>query len=384
MLTITPIEKLITQLREDAIPFSPKFLLHFSDLDSASISVLRDSWLSLQVERRRALMVGLAELADLDPLQLFEAAGKVGLEDTDDDVVIAAIDLLFEADDKHLIDRYIAFLKDKSRKENLRAAAANALVPYYYLCALEELDETVQSKIQNALLEAYEQDRSDLVRRRVLETLGYCDKPELKDMILRALALEQVYWTESALLAIGRSMDNSWDQTVIDYFDHENPIILAQAVHAAGLLGIHRARKLLFKMLNLHTDYDVRQEVIWALSQIGGDEVIERLEHFANVTDDEDEIELIEDSIEYLEMFGSEDPKMASFLIDKPSHGRGDEAEEDEFDDEDEDEDFFKTPMDLEEWERYVDDDDEYDDDDEFSEDFDEDDEDFYQESGSF
>nr|HPL82496.1 HEAT repeat domain-containing protein [Anaerolineaceae bacterium] len=309
MLTITPIEKLITQLREDAIPFSPKFLLHFSDLDSASISVLRDSWLSLQVERRRALMVGLAELADLDPLQLFEAAGKVGLEDTDDDVVIAAIDLLFEADDKHLIDRFIAFLKDKSRKENLRAAAANALVPYYYLCALEELDETVQSKIQNALLEAYEQDRSDLVRRRVLETLGYCDKPELKDMILRALALEQVYWTESALLAIGRSMDNSWDQTVIDYFDHENPIILAQAVHAAGLLGIHRARKLLFKMLNLHTDYDVRQEVIWALSQIGGDEVIERLEHFANVTDDEDEIELIEDSIEYLEMFGSEDPK---------------------------------------------------------------------------
>jgi HEAT repeat protein len=383
MLTITPIEKLITQLREDAIPFSPKFLLHFSDLDSASISVLRDSWLSLQVERRRALMVGLAELADLDPLQLFEAAGKVGLEDTDDDVVIAAIDLLFEADDKHLIDRYIAFLKDKSRKENLRAAAANALVPYYYLCALEELDETVQSKIQNALLEAYEQDRSDLVRRRVLETLGYCDKPELKDMILRALALEQVYWTESALLAIGRSMDNSWDQTVIDYFDHENPIILAQAVHAAGLLGIHRARKLLFKLLNLHTDYDVRQEVIWALSQIGGDEVIERLEHFANVTDDEDEIELIEDSIEYLEMFGSEDPKMASFLIDRRS-GEDDKDEEDEFDDEDEDEDFFKTPMDMEEWERYVDDDDEYDDDDEFSEDFDEDDEDFYQESGSF
>ncbi len=383
MLTITPIEKLITQLREDAIPFSPKFLLHFSDLDSASISVLRDSWLSLQVERRRALMVGLAELADLDPLQLFEAAGKVGLEDTDDDVVIAAIDLLFEADDKHLIDRYIAFLKDKSRKENLRAAAANALVPYFYLCALEELDETVQTKIQNALLEAYDQDRSDLVRRRVLETLGYCDKPELKDMILRALAMEQVYWTESALLAIGRSMDNSWDQTVIDYFDHENPIILAQAVHAAGLLGIHRARKLLFKLLNLHTDYDVRQEVIWALSQIGGDEVIERLEHFANLTDDEDEIELIEDSIEYLEMFGSEDPKMASFLIDRRS-GEYDKDEEDEFDDEDEDEDFFKTPMDMEEWERYVDDDDEYDDDDEFSEDFDEDDEDFYQESGSF
>jgi len=376
MLTITPIEKLITQLREDAIPFSPKFLLHFSDLDSASISVLRDNWLSLQVERRRALMVGLAELADLDPLQLFEAAGKVGLEDTDDDVVIAAIDLLFEADDKRLIDRYIAFLKDKSRKENLRAAAANALVPYYYLCALEELDETVQTKIQNALMEAYDQDRSDLVRRRVLETLGYCDKPELKDMILRALAMEQVFWTESALLAIGRSMDNSWDQTVIDYFDHENPIILAQAVHAAGLLGIHRARKLLFKMLNLHTDYDVRQEVIWALSQIGGEEVIERLEHFANLTDDEDEIELIEDSIEYLEMFGSDDPELASFLIDKPSHGRDDAAEEDEFD-EDEDDDFFKTPMDMEEWERYVDDDDEYDDDDEFSEEFDEEDDDF-------
>ena len=46
MLTITPIEKLITQLREDEIPFSPKFLLHFSDLDSASLIKLSDMWLS--------------------------------------------------------------------------------------------------------------------------------------------------------------------------------------------------------------------------------------------------------------------------------------------------------------------------------------------------
>lgn len=373
MLTITPIEKLITQLREDAIPFSPKFLLHFSDLDSSSLSKLRDNWLSLPVERRRALIIGLADLAETDPLQLFEATGKIGLEDTDDDVVIAAIDMLFEAADKHLIDRYISFLKDRTRKENLRAAAANALVPYFYLCALEELDESIQLKIQNALMDAYENDRSDLVKRRVLETLGYSEDPALKDIILRALATEQVYWIESALLAIGRTMDNNWDQTILDYFDHENPIILAQAVHAAGLLGIHRARKLLFKMLNLHTDYDVRQEVIWALSQIGGNEVIERLEHFANVTDDEDEIELIEDSIEYLEMFGSDDPEMASLIID-PRLDSDNIFEEDEFEDDEDDEDFYKTPMDMEEWERYVDDDDTFDDDDdEFSEDFDED-----------
>ena len=376
MATIMPIEKLISKLREDKIPFSNKFLHHFSDLDSPSLNKLREVWFSFPVERRRALIIGMAELAEDDPLQLFESAGKLGLDDTDDDVVVAAIDLLFEADDKRLIKRYLTFLRDNSRKENLRAAAANALVPYFYKCALNELDANIQAEIENALIFAYEHDRSDLVRRRVLETLGYSEKPVLKEMILRALAMEQVYWTESALLAIGRTMNHEWDSTVLEYFSDENPIILAQAVHAAGLLGIYNARRPLFRLLNLDTDYDVRQEVIWALSQIGGDEVIERLEHFANITDDEDEIELIEDSIEYLELFGTDDPELAALLNE--SHFGSDDDDNDF--DSDDDDDFFKIPMDMEEWERYVNDDDFDDEEDEFSADFDDDenDEDIY------
>lgn len=376
MLTLTPIEDIIQQLRDADIPYSPKLLLHFSDLDSASLSTLRDTWLSLQVERRRVLMIGLAELAEADPLQLFEGTGEIGLSDTDDEVVIAAIDLLFESDNRHLIDRYIALMQDKSRQDKLRAAAANALTPYYHKCALEEMDETVNEKIEAALLASYESERSDLVRRRVLETLGYCNKPEIKDIITHALAHEEIYWTESALLAIGRSMDNSWDPTVMDYLDHDNPIVLSQAVHAAGLLNLNRAKRKLFKMLNLDTDIEVRQEVIWALSQIGGDDVIERLERFANMSDDEDEIDLIEDSLEYLELFGSNDPELAALLADPRLGG---EAFDEQDDFEDDEEDYFKVPMDTEEWARYVDDDDEFDDDDddEFDEKYDEDEEDF-------
>lgn len=379
MLTLTPIEDIIQQLRDADIPYSPKLLLHFSDLDSASLSTLRDTWLSLQVERRRVLMIGLAELAEADPLQLFEGTGEIGLSDTDDEVVIAAIDLLFESDNRHLIDRYIALMQDKSRQDKLRAAAANALTPYYHKCALEEMDETVNEKIEAALLASYESERSDLVRRRVLETLGYCNKPEIKDIITHALAHEEIYWTESALLAIGRSMDNSWDPTVMDYLDHDNPIVLSQAVHAAGLLNLNRAKRKLFKMLNLDTDIEVRQEVIWALSQIGGDDVIERLERFANMSDDEDEIDLIEDSLEYLELFGSNDPELAALLADPRLGGEAFDEQDDFEDDEDDEEDYFKVPMDTEEWARYVDDDDEFDDDDddEFDEKYDEDEEDF-------
>ena len=379
MLTLTPIDDIIRQVREAEIPFSPKLLLHFSDLDSASLSTLRDTWLSLKVERRRALMIGLAELAEADPLQFFEGTGEIGLEDSDDEVVIAAIDLLFESENNHLIDRFLALLKDKSRQDKLRATAANALVPYYYKCALEEIDETVNQKIEQTLVESYESERSDLVRRRILETLGYCNKPFLKEIVTRALARDQVYWTESALMAIGRSMDNEWDQIVIDYLDHDNPIVLAQAAHSAGMLGIQRAKRKLFKMLNLDTDYEVRQEVIWALAQIGGEDVIERLERFANMTDDEDEIDLIEDSLEYLELFGADDPELAAFLAD-PRLGQEFFEDDDDFEDfDDEEEDFFKIPMDTEEWARYVDDDDSFDDDedDEFGENYDEDEEDF-------
>ena len=132
-------------------------------------------------------------------------------------------------------------------------------------------------------------------------------------------------------------------------------------------------------MLNLDTDYEVRQEVIWALAQIGGEDVIERLERFANMTDDEDEIDLIEDSLEYLELFGADDPELAAFLAD-PRLGQEFFEDDDDFEDfDDEEEDFFKIPMDTEEWARYVDDDDSFDDDedDEFGENYDEDEEDF-------
>ncbi len=189
-------------------------------------------------------------------------------------------------------------------------------MPYFYKCALNELDATIQAEIENALIFAYEHDRSDLVRRRVLKHCWVTVKNPCKE-IFCALAMEQVYWTESALLAIGRTMNHEWDSTVLEYFSDENPIILPQAVHAAGLLGVYSARRPLFRMLNLDTDYDVRQEVIWALSQIGGDEVIERLEHFANITDDEDEIELIENSIEYLGFSAPTTPNLLLCLTDR-------------------------------------------------------------------
>ena len=371
MFSMIPIQDLIKHLREDSLPYSPKLLVQFSDLDTKSLSLLKDQWLSIQLERRRAFVRGLADLAETDPLQLLEDTGKIALDDTDDEVVIAAIDLLFEADDHRLIDTFLKFLADKSRFDKLRATAANALGPYFYKCSLEELDNTIYQKIESQLLFAYENDRSELVKRRVLETLGYCDKPIVNEFIFQALSKRDVFWIESALLAIGRTLDNTWDDTVLDFLNNDDPIILAQAIHAAGLLGIRRAKLKLFKLLNPEADPELRQEAIWALSQIGGNDIIARLEHLAEMTDDEDEIDLIEDAIDQLELFNAAD-RLKPFMVVGPDLS-DDDFDEDEItfdDDEDDEDEFFKMPFNMDEWARYTDEDDF--DDDEFEEEDDE------------
>ena len=76
MFSMIPIQDLIKHLREDSLPYSPKLLVQFSDLDTKSLSLFKDQWLSIQLERRRAFVRGLADLAETDPLQLLEDPEK--------------------------------------------------------------------------------------------------------------------------------------------------------------------------------------------------------------------------------------------------------------------------------------------------------------------
>lgn len=299
-------DQVIAALLDNSVPFPPALLNSLSGIHSTEYLELKQTWPLITVERRRALLEDMDQLADNDTLLDFDNVGRIALADPDPVVLINAISLLWQAEDKKLIPQFIAFMQTHAH-EGVRAAAAGALAPYVYMGELEKLPVKVQQEMEEALLTANRTDRSLLVRRRALEALGFSCREEVEDLISKACQSTDTLWLESALCAIGRSADNNWDKQVLSFLDHPAPEVQIAAIHAAGDLGISRARVPLLDLLaGEPDDAELRAELIWALSQIGGERVQETFEDLIDNTEDPDEIEILEDALDNLSF--TEDP----------------------------------------------------------------------------
>ena len=173
------INDLINALMDMEHQFPAKLLYQFSDLGSQEQKTLAKVWLDVPLQRRRTFLQDLVALAEIDPILMFENVARVALSDEDAQVQISAIDLLFDAEDCHLIPTYLRLLGDVDLDETMRAAVANALGPYIFMGEIDKLPQEVQTKIEESLLQTYHNDQSDLVRRRSLEALGYSSREEI-------------------------------------------------------------------------------------------------------------------------------------------------------------------------------------------------------------
>jgi HEAT repeat protein len=76
--------------------------------------------------------------------------------------------------------------------------------------------------------------------------------------------------------------------------------IRAEAMQAAGELGLRSARPVLLDQLEEEEDLLMRHEIIWALSQIGGEGVRNRLEELFELEQDDEEADFLEEAIQNL------------------------------------------------------------------------------------
>ena len=353
------IHDLIKSLLDLETPFPARLLYQSSDMPLDDRQILASAWLSIPVVRRRAVLQDLVELSEHDDLLMFADIGRMALGDSDDECQVSGISLLLEAEDPRLIPSFLHLLAAADKAEFVRAAAANALGFYVYLGELEELKSETHHKLEDALLLAYAEDPSDLVQRRALESLGYSSREEVPPLLRSASAKESEEWLESALFAMGRSADNQWEALVLEQLDHENPEVKGQAIHAAGELSLSSARQRLLRQLDREKDEYLRNELIWALSQIGGEGIEEKFEQLLAKTDDEEEAQLLEEAMDMLN-FTNEAIDFELLEVDYEHEHDLDDEDEDAADiwEDDEDDGYDeRDDYDDEEWLRYVDED---------------------------
>jgi HEAT repeat protein len=294
-----PFQSVLDALLDENKQFPRAYLREFSDIGSRELKTFLDVWPRVTLSRKQLLLEELKTLADADTIVSFDDFARALLTDPDSVVRIHAIRLLHESEDQKLVPTYLDMLKDDS-DVGVRREAANVLNLFVDLGELEEIPENIYHQVEDALLVAANSEDDVRVRRTALESLGYSSRPEVITLIESALHREDPHWQTSALYAMGRSADDRWTDDVLNSLVNDDDRILRAAVQAAGELSIKSAGPILLKILAEEEEEGVVSAAIWSLSQIGGEDAQIFLQNLLDQSEDEDQIEFLEDALDNL------------------------------------------------------------------------------------
>jgi len=299
-------------------------LKFYSDLDPKSIKLFLDVWTRVEPTRKLVLLDQLLSYLDSDTIVSYEEIGRVLLDDPDAGVRTRAIRLLVESDDPKLADKLIdIFLHDAELAPRLEAV--QLLGEFILLGELDKVNQSLQRRMEDALIGLVRSEQDSTLRKRALESLSFSSRPEIAALIESAFERVDPAWIASALRAMGRSHDERWKENVVSMLLDEDPIIKFAAVEATGQLIIEEAVPILLQILDDEEEpEDVATAAIWALSQIGGDDARTYLVALIDQTEDEDLVEFLEDALENLN-FTEEFNKFDLLTLDE-----NDEIDEDE------------------------------------------------------
>ena len=244
-------------------------LMELSDIVPEELALLEKGWDRISLERRRQLVIRLAQMAEDDVCLDFAAIFKRALRDPDPEVREQSVAGLWECEDKKLISIFITLLQSDPA-ERVRAAAAQALGKFSALAENDKLLPKDCSRIRQTLLEIVNGPEESLdIRRRVIEAASPFSGAEVRKLILDAYQSPVPELRRSAVYAMGHNAHPDWLATIIAEISSSDPAMRYEAASACGNLGEEAAIPHILPLLR-DDDTEVRLAVVQALGNIGG------------------------------------------------------------------------------------------------------------------
>ncbi|HMN13021.1 MAG TPA: HEAT repeat domain-containing protein [Bellilinea sp.] len=302
--TSSPLEfsQVLDTLKDPNKSLSARVVNRLSDLPESDLSAFAVMWQEIGENRKIQILNTLTKRTGEDTTVSYDDIAFQALKDPAENVKVNALHLLNENNSKQLLGTLVDLISKESIK--VKEAAIQSMGKYVLSGEMDTLPTDVYSAVKNQLVNILEDTKTSThLRRRALESLGYAGDPEIQEHISKALASTDPKWVASALLAMGRSADESWQRDILKHLNHENPEIQLQAVRAAGELEIAQARQPLTTLLTEEkADVDVLRAAVLALSQIGGGNARKTLEKLMQSPDSPIEAKFIEKALENLEL----------------------------------------------------------------------------------
>lgn len=291
-------DEVLAALKDMQQPFAARYLYRLSGLENKELAELKKLWPTLPAQRRLGVLEDLELVAEGNTVMHFESVHRMALNDEDSRVRVVAIRSLWSTEQISLVPQLVKLL-ETDKDASVRAQAAAALGRFVYLGEVGKVPAGTLKEVESVLMDILNGDEDPEIQRRALESLGYSSRPEIAERIEHAYEGGEEEWVVSALFAMGRSADDRWGSTVIQSLADSNADISKEAARAAGELELSEARTGLFDLLQ-NENSDLRLAAAWSLSQIGGNGISDVLEELIEQTEDEDEIDLLQNALENL------------------------------------------------------------------------------------
>ena len=199
------------EIMDDSSTEMPSSAFHeVSDLSPEEMGQFARAWLDIPEERQLEIVSTMAQLAEENAELDFTAVFKMCLRISDDDVLEAAIEGLWEHEDRSIIPALVEVLLS-TRGTRVRVAAAVGLGKFPLLAQEGKLLAKDGELVHRSLMDTLEDDDEDItVRRRCLESVAPFNTEAIQNFVEWAYSSEDEDLKSSSIYAMGRTGEAAW------------------------------------------------------------------------------------------------------------------------------------------------------------------------------
>jgi HEAT repeat protein len=223
----------------------------------------------------------------------FTPIGFATLDSVQADVRQAAIELLGENENTQLLRKMIEMAQNDPVID-VRAEATRALGRFVLIGELGDLSDELVEAVQSNLMKIIGNAKEDSeVRRFAIESVSNCTREGIPAIIAEAYRSDDPNMRLSAVVAMGRSCDERWEDKILEELESRDDEIRIAAIRAAGELQLDAGARQIIR--NVEEGEREEQEVaIWSLGEIGGKEALRVLGSLLEGAEDAEDEALID------------------------------------------------------------------------------------------
>ena len=263
-------EDYLSELAEKSETIKTSTLLELSGISGKELGNFSDTWRTFKSAAKVGILTRLTELAENDVQLDFTPVCKLSLSDPEPIVRKAALDGLWEVQDRTFIQPLIEILINDTDSD-VKSSAAIALSSFAQMSQNGKLINRDSAKIFDALIQTIENDKeTDKVLSRTLEALGYFSDQRVDHTINQFHHDKNPLLRRSAIFAMGRNANQKWLDMILDDFSDKNPAIRFEALNAVGFLGDESTVPYVIPFTK-DPDIQIKLAALTSLGHIGGE-----------------------------------------------------------------------------------------------------------------